>query len=326
MKLKPGVRIGPFLLREKIGEGGMAQVWAAKLEGKKAQVDVAIKISRVASDPMRQKIHDTAIRDEAELLSSLAHPRIVKMLPIPARGKIRNDSVSAARAIHVDGQPWYFVMEYLSGGTVEDYLKKYGKLSIPQAVNIVGNIGLGIRYLHNRGLAHNDIKAENIVFRTPIQVGQQFDPVLIDFGIAAGVKRLAPPGNTSYITPPELLSYVYPEALAEHRANNLNIDKNDVDLTKIDIWALGVLLYRMLTGRLPFRARSLKSLLEKIAQMQPEKCQKYNPEIPSRLDDFIVGQMLSKRPDDRPGINDVLSTLRPYGSERYVGSVVATKG
>ena len=118
----------------------------------------------------------------------LKHPGIVRLLPIQLDERRYS---YMARADEAPGQPWYFVMEYLAGGTVEELLRQQHALDATLAVEIVHQVGVALDYIHTSGYAHLDLKTNNIVFRKPVVAGVAPEAVLIDFGAAQKAMRRA---------------------------------------------------------------------------------------------------------------------------------------
>ncbi|MFC1878593.1 serine/threonine protein kinase [Chloroflexota bacterium] len=303
MNLNQGDKIGTFIYEGQIKHGGMAIAWA---ENTKEQQLRAMKMSLTGFSDDRDEQNKIAIRGEADLLSQLNHLRIIRVNTIPRDELQKAGDKYYARAYQLDNEPWYFVMEYLAGANLAEHLKRVGPLTVSEATNIVGNICLGLYYLHSRNLSHNDVKSENVVFRQPIRVGEAIDPVLIDFGTAAGVKRRFEDAGTPYTMSPERLRV----------AHGLDAPEKSVlvDVRKAETWSVGVLLYQALSCKTPFAARNMRTLTSQVLNDVPATLRKYNPEIPGELNTFIVDYCLSKTPRYRPTIEEVLRFLRPYGS------------
>ena len=295
--------IDTYQVKASLNRGGMAYVVLASSE----EQDVALKITRVTGNKDQDEQNNQATRKEAHLLVSLHHDRIVKVFPVRQNVKMfkaKGSKIFYARATELPGSPWYFAMEYLAGGTLDNYVKNCGPLTVREATNIVGNIGLGLGYLHEKGIAHNDVKPENIVFRTRISKGKPYDPVLIDFGTAAGVKRFMDEAGSWYVMSPERIRVATGRDAPEFTLK--------IDPVKADIWSLGILLYLSLTNNLPFASSIQRKLTSQILNDVPAPLSRWNTNVPAQLDQFIVGRCLSKRPDDRPTIKEFLSFIYDF--------------
>lgn len=305
--INKGEKIGPFIIDDEIKSGGMASVY--KVSSMHNEI-YAMKMSRIDRTADRNEYNRQAIRGEAELLSNLDHPRIVKVFSIPADdARHKNIKRYYANAFRIDGRPWYFVMEYLRGDTLHMHIKRNGPLMVSEAANIIGNIGLGLNYLYSRNFSHNDLKAENIVFRSVIEKGKVFDPVLIDFGTAAGAVKIKDEAGTYYVMPPERISI----------ASGIQPPETLIDPLPAEVWSLGVLLYQCLTCKVPFSSNNLRTLSSQVLKDKPLSMRKYNDSIPVEFDEFVIENCLCKEPKYRPTIKEVLHFLSDYGR----GAVVA---
>ncbi len=303
-QLQPGDTIGPYTVLKPISNGGMAWVLRVQL-GHNDQL--ALKISRMRD--ANDEAVNIALRKEAELLEKLNHKRIVRIFPIhdeERRAEGRRD-FHVARAMHIHHKPWYFVMEHLSGGTVQDYVKSLGRtLTTGEATNIAGNVALALHHMHAHGLSHNDVKPDNVLFRTPPRNGQRYDPVLIDFGIAANAAK-KPDASSLYITAPERVRQIkdLPPASPTTAPTNPS---------HADTWAVGILLYFMLTGKIPFSAFIEDQLIHQILNHTPPAPAKLNPEVPAAVSDFVLERCLAKNPAQRASIPEMAHFLTPYGA------------
>jgi len=310
--VKNSERIGPFSVVNEISWGGMARILLVNGNGSK----FALKISRTSGSEEQVHTNNLAIRKEAELLRKMHHRRIVKIVPIPAEEQIGKHAYYA-RAQTSYSASWYFVMEYLCGGTLEDYIKNYGPVTIPEATNIAGNMVLALYELHSKGFTHNDVSSRNIMFRSKIAKGIPFDPVLIDFGAAVGVKRAEDEAGAWYIMAPERIRIAEgmdpPEKIIH------------IDPTKYDVWSLGAILYFMLTKQYPFSALRKKRLTSQILNDSPVSIKKYNSNVPRELNEFVLEKCLCKDPKGRPTIVDVGAFLKNYGGGRIPAETVPEK-
>lgn len=285
---------GHYTLQERVASGGFAVIYRAT--EKERSEPVAIKLANDANDPTTGK----SLREEAKILNRLEHRNIVKTFPIPRPGKLNN--LDLARATELPGSPYFFVMEYLAGGTLEDYLRQVKSISLPEAAAIAVQIARAVDHMHRRAYAHNDLKLENVVFRHPIEVGEAFWPVLIDFGIAARIE--APKAASLYICPPERLS-------ALNLAKAPETVPQDVDLAKVDVWGLGIILYRMLGGWLPFSG-SERSITRQIMTARPISLLEHNGNLPQEVDDLVIDGCLAKKPEERTTLFDLGHFLAAY--------------
>jgi eukaryotic-like serine/threonine-protein kinase len=288
-----GVKLyrGQYVLDDIIASGGFATIYRAYEAGRPEEV--AVKLCQRTEDP----VYNTVITKEAELIQRFDHPHIVKLLPIKREDKA---DVFHARATEFPGSPSFFVMEHLDGGTLEAYLRRVGKLTQPEAATIGLQIARALDHMHVKNYAHNDLKLENVVFREPVEAGKPFQPVLIDFGIATRVSR--PQAGTLYIMSPEQVGQIN-----LHIAPELS---QEVDLKKVDVWGFGVVLYRMLGGRLPFDARNERTLTDRIVHSRPTSLLELSADVNSYFDELIIDGCLAKNPADRLSLVDVGRELR----------------
>lgn len=298
-----GARIysGYYTLREPIASGGYATIYRAVEQD--YPEEVAIKVGIVSTDPA----YTASLLQEARILGALQHKGIVQLRPIPREGRA---GVFSARAIELQGSPHFFVTEYLRGGTLDHYLKGVGKVTVTEAAAIGTDIAEALHYLHSKGYAHNDLKLENVVFRTPLARGEPFDPTLVDFGIATRI-TLQTDAGTTYIMSPEQISQIQ---------NGGAGYREDPDHKKVDVWGLGVMLYRMLGGRLPFDSRNQKTLTTQIVNGRPPSLKTLNSEVSNEMDDLIVNYCLNKDHQRRIDLGELWRYLSRLGQ----GGVVQT--
>ena len=200
-------------------------------------------------------------RREARIIARLEHPAI---LPIYDFGE-------------EEGQP-YFVMPYMSGGTLTDRLRQ-GPMAMNDAITILERIGGALDYAHRAGIVHRDLKPGNILFD---QLGNGF---LADFGIARMEQLGATLTGAGVIGTP---SYMSPEQAKATR---------DVD-ERTDIYALGVILFELLTGKRPYEADTAMGIALKHISDPIPQVRRTRPDLPEGFDD-VISKAMSKLPDDR---------------------------
>ena len=230
--------IGPYRLIRKLGEGGMGQVWLAE-QTAPVQRRVALKLIRVG-------MYDDAVLQrfqvERQSLAIMDHPAIAKVFDAGATP---------------DGQP-YLVMEYVQGLPITDYCDQ-NKLRIRERLELFIEACEGVQHAHQKAIIHRDLKPANIL---AVEVDGKPMPRIIDFGLA---KATAPHvgGETLFTQIGSFLGtpgYMSPEQADPH---GLDID------TRTDVYSLGVVLYELLTGSLPFDPKrwAQKSLHEVLREM-----------------------------------------------------------
>jgi serine/threonine protein kinase len=173
--LDKGTQVGPFEILDVVKRGGMAQVYHARHRSK--HNEVALKINLTHTRTAQQ--NSNSLRQEVDLLTSLNHLGIVRPQLIHLEGA--RDPTYMARAFQIDGQPWYYVMEYLRGGSLEKHIQDLGALPFNLSALLMWRVAATLEYLHSRKVAHLDIKPDNIVLRYPLKKHERIEPVLIGF-------------------------------------------------------------------------------------------------------------------------------------------------
>jgi TolB-like protein/Tfp pilus assembly protein PilF len=171
----------------------------------------------------------------------------------------------------------YIAMEYVEGETLRDRLKK-GPLETAEALDIITQVAAGLGEAHGKGIVHRDIKSANIM------VTNKGQAKVMDFGLA---KLRGGSSLTKSQTTLGTVAYMSPE-----QARGGDLDQ------RTDIWSLGVVLYEMLAGKLPFRGDHDQAVIHQIVHNEPEPLKKARPDVPPGLEE-IVGQALAKKPADR---------------------------
>jgi non-specific serine/threonine protein kinase/serine/threonine-protein kinase len=219
--------IGPYRLLEKIGEGGMGQVWLAE-QSAPLQRRVALKL-------IRWGIHENSLirrfQAERQSLAVMDHPSIARVFEAGATP---------------EGQP-YFVMEYVPGVPITDYCDQ-NKLKVKERLELFIKVCEGVQHAHQKAIIHRDLKPANILVS---DVDAKPVPRIIDFGLAKALDAEA--GDQSLFTQTGGLvgtpGYMSPE--------QCDPAIQDVD-TRTDVYSLGVILYLLLTGEQPFDTKELK--------------------------------------------------------------------
>lgn len=325
-EIQPGDQVGPFTVEQALpqGKGGMARVYIATRQASDGTLQrVALKISRILTeetDPTKraalQRFYFDALQNEVAILTRLKHPGIVQLYPIPWEWEKPVDPY-IARAEELPGMPWYCVMEFLAGGTLAGRIKEQGTLPVKEAVEIAHQVSLTLDYLHAKGMAHLDVKADNVLFRYQIEEGQRPESVLVDFGIARRHQKTGLGAGALPWMPPERIREVRGEVPPEEAAQ--------WNRSPTDIYGLGILLYVMLAGRLPFGGRSTSRIASAILTEAPTEPSSLNVDIVQHpgLEQVIL-QALAKAPEDRPSAQEMALLLdQAVPPPRYVARPAA---
>ena len=269
---------GLYEVQELIGSGGMANVYKAVMRGQNGPVPagtvVAVKVLR------REYMHDPDLvrrfKNESKAISLLNHPNIVKVYDVSV-----NDHLQ------------YIVMEYVDGMTLREYLnERGGKLSSRETVHFISQILKALEHAHANGVVHRDIKPQNIMLLDNGQLR------MMDFGIArisrADNQMLAGKamGSVHYISPEQA--------------------KGDETDRTSDIYSVGVMMYEMLSGHLPFDADDVVEVAIKQISDEPRSLHELAPEVPYALVE-ITEKAMAKLPQNRyPSARAMLEALDTY--------------
>jgi eukaryotic-like serine/threonine-protein kinase len=280
---------GKYRVEKVLGEGGMGVVVAAMDTTLERRVAIKFLLPQYAM-----------------------HPEAATRFLREARAAVKIQSEHIARVIDVssleNGAP-YMVMEHLQGGDLSDVLRKNGPVSVDTAVAYVLQASDAIAEAHAYGIVHRDLKPANLFLAN--QPDGSVKIKVLDFGIskntvASETKDVSLTRTSSMMGSP---LYMSPEQMRSSR---------DVD-TRTDIWALGVILYELLTGRLPFDATSIPELSAKILLDDPEPLSR--ADVPAELE-RAISRALAKSPSARfPTVAEFAVALAPFTSKRARANV-----
>lgn len=207
-----------------------------------------------------------------------------------AAAALNHNNVCTIHEIHDEGENPFIVMEYVEGKTLREIVGANGRSPLRQVSNIAIQIAEALKAAHKKGIVHRDIKSENIMVTEEGQVK------VMDFGLAklAGSIKLTKTGSTTGTA-----AYMSPEQF-----QNKTIDH------RTDIWSFGVVLFEMLTGRLPFRGEYDSAIMYAIVNEEPEPIQQYRSDLSSELL-HVLNRTLEKDPAERyQSVNDMLIDLK----------------
>jgi serine/threonine protein kinase len=268
--LEQGQLVGEYEACGKLGQGAFGTVFKAvhPLIGKVVAIKVLAR--RFSVDPEMV----SRFVAEARAVNQIRHRHIIDIFSF---GQLE------------DGRH-YYVMEYLDGETLDALIERERKLPIADVLAILRAIGKALDAAHAKGIAHRDLKAENIFLgKDPDGAGTGFWPKLLDFGIA---KLLGPEDTLAHKTrtgaPIGTPYYMSPEQCRGREVDH-----------RTDHYAFGVLAYLMLTGTYPFDGDSYMSILMQQISDQPPLPSAHEPELPAEIDDVVMW-LMAKAPADRP--------------------------
>ncbi len=269
-------RLEHFEIEGAIGQGGMGTVYKAR--DTRLNRYVALKQLR----PILAWNNEIRRRilSEAQAAAAINHPGVVSI-----------------HSVHADHDPAFFVMEYVEGPSLQHVLHERPQLPVEEAVAIAEQILHAIAAAHERNVVHCDIKPANILLDRNSETAR-----LTDFGISYAASRDETAHPEKYLGTPR---YMSPE-----QCQGLQVD------ARSDLFSLGVLMYRMLTGSYPFLGETADALKTNIQQAPPVPIQSHSPELPRRLA-RLVHRLIAKDPQDRPqSAAEVLHTLASWQQKR----------
>lgn len=273
MALTAGIHLGPYEILGAIGAGGMGEVYKARDTRLDRIVAIKVLPPEFVNDPTAKQRFDR----EAQTIASLKHPHICVLHDIGSQDGID-----------------FLVMEYLEGETLTDRLMK-GPLPLDEALGVAIAIADALDKAHRQGVVHRDLKPGNVMLTGS-------GPKLLDFGLAKSQAAL-PAGTSVTMTMPGTIlgtmQYMAPEQLDGAEADQ-----------RTDIFAFGVVVHEMVTGRKAFEGKSQVLLISAIATADPLPLSRVQPESPPALD-HVVKTCLEKDPADRwQDARDLAAELR----------------
>ena len=280
MSLAPGARLGPYEIVSPLGAGGMGEVYRARDTRLDRSVAIKVLPAALAADSLFRERFDR----EARALSALSHPHICTLHDVGEH----------------EGTP-FLVMEHLGGQTLAERLAR-GAMDVEEALAVTIQIADALDAAHRRGIVHRDLKPANVMLT-------KSGAKLLDFGLARTAApavvsgaSIAPTFEQSLTARGTILGtihYMAPEQLEGVEAD-----------ARTDIFAFGVVLYEMLTGRKAFNGRTPASLIGAILKDHPPPVSLVQPLSPARLD-RVVRRCLAKDPEDRwQSVRDLLAELQ----------------
>jgi serine/threonine protein kinase len=243
-------RFGPFEALEEVGEGATSIVYKAR-HTETGEI-VALKVMRL--DPKKAKMArrlKKLFMTEAALATQVQHPNIVQIYS----AQIEDDCA-------------FIAMEFVQGEPLREFCGFDRLLPPHRVVEIMFKCAMAMDFAGRRGIVHRDIKPDNILLSDNDEVK------IMDFGLALNLRKSS--GDSTFIMGVGSPAYMSPEQIKDYPLN-----------TQSDIYSLGAVMYELLTGRLPFRAKNRGALMYKIINMDPEPVSTLNPAVPEELDPIV---------------------------------------
>jgi eukaryotic-like serine/threonine-protein kinase len=267
-----GRTIGHWEILKRIGSGGMGAVYLARRADRQYEKQVAIKLIKRGMDTEAML---RRFRNERQILAGFDHPNIARLLD--------GDTTE-------DGLP-YFVMEYVEGVPIDEYCDRHA-LPVSERLRLFRQVCAAVSYAHRRAVIHRDLKLSNIL------VGSDGVPKLLDFGIARLLQAGAAAESPATMLEQRVMTPEY--ASPEHL-------RGEPVTTASDVYSLGVVLYRLLTGQRPYRVQvqSVENMARAVGQTEPQR--------PSAVTDATSSRRLRGDLD-----NIVLMALRKEPERRYL--------
>jgi serine/threonine protein kinase len=253
-----GHRMGGYRIVERIGRGGMGTVY--KAEQVDLQREVALKV--LSEENSADKDFIDLFVHEARASARLNHPNIVQVYDVKRHGNV-----------------YYFSMEYVPGGSLQDLLSRGRKVEPGEAVRMLLDAARGLEYAHSKGIIHRDIKPDNLMISEDgvVKIG--------DLGLARRMdEKIGPSEEGAVIGTPH---YIAPEQVMGRPAD-----------FRSDIYSLGSTAYRMLAGTTPYQALGIRDLVSLKVKEDPKLLHEISPDVPRSLSD-CVHRMMARDPERR---------------------------
>jgi serine/threonine-protein kinase len=263
--LYAGDQLDHYQLEDLVASSGMASIFRARDTRSGRAAGIKVPHPQAECDPV---FHER-FRREIEIGSRLQHPSILRIFPADDHSRL------------------YMAMEWLDGRLLREVLAEEAPLSVERAIAIAIQILDALDYMHGHGVVHHDLKPENIMIEAPHQSDADDSIKIIDFGIAAvaGSRRLTFGKLSQVMGSPD---YISPEQVKNKRGD-----------ARSDLYAVGVILYEMLTGETPFHGANPFAVMNARLVQAPRPPGEINPAISRFQLDAIVLRALERDPNQR---------------------------
>jgi serine/threonine protein kinase len=283
-----GFKLGSYIIREQIGQGGMGAVYLAEHEALRRRV--ALKVLLPPKDRSDVKLAVERFLREARSVAALDHPNIVRIHDVSRHGSIN-----------------YLVMEYVPGDTLEGLLGKGGPITPSRAVGYVAQAAAGLQHAHEKGFIHRDIKPANLMLSKDGVVK------ILDMGLARSFR------SDDKLT--EVFDHGAVVGTADFISPEQALKDREIDI-RADIYSLGATFFALVTNRPPFEGTTPQKLVQH-QMTDPPLLSELDPTFPEGLAE-VVARMLAKDPDDRHQTPaELIEALAPWLTQESDAKVTA---
>ncbi|UCH97881.1 MAG: protein kinase, partial [Candidatus Aminicenantes bacterium] len=272
LSFSPGEKFGTrYQIIEEIGQGGMARVFKAK----DLELDTVVALKMIK--PQFSSEPDIIARFKRELLLAreILHEHVIRIHDL---GEIKGIK--------------YISMNYIEGNTLKEILQSTGKLTVEKTIDMIKQVCGALIAAHNKGIIHRDLKPQNIM------IDKNGKAYVLDFGIARSINLDIDDAEEGIVLgTPDFMS---PEQIKGEKAD-----------ATTDIYSLGIILYEMVTGKLPFTAADHREMLYKHLNEIPEPPSKLNPQMPLQLERIILKCLEKKKKNRYQSVQEILRDIEP---------------
>ena len=272
-----GKTVGGYRILDRVGRGGMGTVYKANQVSLNRTVALKILSHKAADDPS----FVSKFKREAQAAGRLNHPNIVQCYDVGS-----------------DGGLHYYSMEFIENGSVEDMVRKNGKVDPELALAIMLDAAKGLEYAEKKRLVHRDIKPDNLM------VNSEGVVKIADLGLARDADR----------THEDEGIFGTPHFISPEQAQGQRVD------TRSDIYSLGASVYYILAGETPFSGENVREIVQRQINEDPEPIRRLNKDVPTGLAQ-LVSEMMAKDPENRPkSARDLVESLESLSASMDKGN------
>lgn len=269
-----GKTLGTCAIQRQIGRGGMGAVYLAQQARPRREVAIKVFMPALLLETQQRSEFLTRFRREADAIAALDHINIVPLYEYGEQNELA-----------------YLVMPYVTGGTLRDLLEKRGVLPLTDVLPIIEQAAAALDYAHEQGIIHRDLKPGNILFHADGRV------LLADFGLAKILKEATESTAEAAQEMPSGITGIgtiigTPEYFSPEQSTGNLVDR------RTDVYSLGIVLYQMLSGHVPFTGATPVAIAVKHTTEEPPSLLQYNSVIPYSVEAVIM-KAIAKKPDQR---------------------------